>query len=235
LEIINEQAYFLDVPAHNEIDVSRTLTTILVLPPHEVIRREIDEHPGLSDELRDAVLGDHFAPSYYANSVVAHEPQGKVYPLELYLDGVPTTKQDGLLAFHLVNIISGRRHRCAVVRKSRWCQCGCRGWCSLVTLWTCGQWSLSLLARGALATHRHSGEPWRPSDSDRASPREDASSVVACLLHLKADGHEIALSIGFPACADKGNPCFACQYIHESWKICMGVSATSFPFAEMDQ
>jgi hypothetical protein len=153
-----------------------------------------------------------------------------VFPLELYLDGVPTTKRDGLLAFHIVNIVSGRRHVCAVLRKSRLCQCGCRAWCTLSVIWNLLQWSLAQLSRGLAPQARHDGSAWLPSDDSRAADGSDRT--VGCLLHLKGDWQEIALSLGFPTWKDSHNPCWACVCDHTTWATCKCASALSVPWVE---
>ena len=146
------------------------------------------------------------------------------------------TKRDGLLAWLVVNVISGRRHIVAALRKSRMCKCGCRGWCSLWAIWTWIQWCLSLLARGLNPTRRHDGSPWLPSDTIRADPSFGTiGRLVACVCNIKGDWQEIAASLGFPTWADKAHPCPGCFCTHDDWDSCEGVSPIEFPFAEKTQ
>ncbi len=224
---LRTEAYLLKVPSYNKFDVSRCETIIPVLLPHEQIRKEIANNDSIAGELQSLVVGRSLPDDYYNHPVVKGEPLATVYPVDLYLDGVPTTKKDGLIAFHVVNVITGARHIVAALRKSRLCQCGCRGWCTLHAIWTYLQWSFSMLSKKT--------EPEYGPDGQACSRPPNACYAICCLLHMRGDWAEISLSIGFPTWADKNNPCYQCWCTRDNWKICRGVSAATWPWPLKDQ
>ena len=101
-----------------------------VLPPHEALHKELLAEPGQRGRLEDAVRANEWAPNYFhAHEVVHNSDAGTVLPVALYIDGVPFTKRDGMIGFHIVNMVSGAGHIVAVLRKSASCQCGYKVWC----------------------------------------------------------------------------------------------------------
>lgn len=212
-QAIQQTLYELDIPSYNRHQVEREVRRIPVLPPHEAIVREVAETPELRAKLADVVSHRAFPDDYYNHPVVRSAPPGTVFPLQLFVDGVPTTKRDGLIGFHLVNIVSGARHISVCLRKSRLCACGCKGWCSLHQVWVFLQWSFASLALGRAPGTRHDGKPWLRSDAERAtlSNAQLALGISACLLHIKGDWMEMVTSFGFPSWNDKCHPCWACE------------------------
>eukprot|EP00969_Alexandrium_andersonii_P313222 13838924-Alexandrium_andersonii.AAC.1 len=67
------------------------------LPPHELLDAELEEDPSLLDRLEDCL--ETLPPVYHDNPVVrSAAPDEKVIPLQLYLDGVPYSNGDSVVA-----------------------------------------------------------------------------------------------------------------------------------------
>eukprot|EP00969_Alexandrium_andersonii_P121853 5387748-Alexandrium_andersonii.AAC.1 len=62
---------------------------------------------------------------------------------------------------------SGRRHLCAVLRKSEMCKCGCRGWCSVFSVFLMIRWAFESMGSGIYPSERHDGQPFGEGDSER--------------------------------------------------------------------
>ena len=130
LQSTESNFYQLQVPGFSRSEGGRTIHQLEVQPPHERLAEEARANPELSAKLREAMPETEWAENYTEHPVVKASPPGTVLPLALYLDGVPFTKHDGVLAFWVYNLLTFKRHLVAVVRKSEMCQCGCRRWCA---------------------------------------------------------------------------------------------------------
>ena len=80
------------------------------LPPQEALHKELLADPGPRARLEDAVRANEWAPNYHAHEVVRSSDAGTVLPVALYIDGVPFAKRDGMIGFHVVNMVSGDKH-----------------------------------------------------------------------------------------------------------------------------
>ena len=105
-------------------------------------------------------------PAYTQHERARASPHDVVLPCALYLDGVPMTRTDGVLGFTFYDLVSQKRHLCAVIRKAEMCTCGCRGWCSLWPIWNALAWSLKALSDGVYPHSDPLGRPW-PAGSPR--------------------------------------------------------------------
>ena len=147
---LNDREGTLDtirMPSSSAIDGSRVMFPLPVLHPHEVLNKEIADHPELKETLAGMVRGNKF-PLLVTDHKVIKASGGKAQPTVLYIDGVPTTKHDGVLGFLMYFCISKRRHLVCVVRKARICKCGCRGRCSLFVIFSWLNWSMRAMAKG---------------------------------------------------------------------------------------
>ena len=132
--------------------------------PHESLERELVEDTSIPAKLRDAMARNQLPPSYAQHPVVAANEPGTVLPVAVYMDGVQHRDSDSVVAVWLVNMISGRRHICALIRKSLTCKCGCRGWDTFfpVLIWL--RQCLKDMADGIFPAARHDGRPWQAND-----------------------------------------------------------------------
>ena len=204
----NEEKFMkLDLPCSDSSDGSRTTVPLPVLPPHELLNKEYADHPELHDLLATAVRDDKMPPSYTEHAVVkASSKTAKA--LALYVDGVPTTKKDGVIGFWVYDMLSSRRHLSVVVRKKTLCKCGCRGWCSLWVIFQFLAWSFLLMAEGENPTTDWLGAPL--TDPLRVALFHTQLLFVGGLIGIKADWLECCSTFGFGNWKQKHEPCFSC-------------------------
>jgi len=179
--------YTVDVPQHDKYDASRTSHALAVSVPHEDLNEEILSDPTILQ--RASAMS--WPPAYYANPIV-RAVANIVIPLALYLDGVPSTKRDGVLGIFIYNLVTLKRHLIAVIRKSSLCKCGCKGWCTLHPVWCCVHWSLTAMSRGRFPATRHDNANWKPADAERSGLAGSPLAFTGMLLQIKGDWLEFA-------------------------------------------
>jgi hypothetical protein len=200
-----EWRYTISIPGHAKHDNSRKSHDIMVNVPHEVLHKEILE----DSTILDNIASTPWPPLYHSNPIV-RTSETPVLPLALYLDGVPSTRRDGILGFWLYNLISMKRHLICVLRKSHLCRCGCKSWCSLHPIWTFLLWSLRSIALGVFPSSRHDLVEWKDSDSARISRVGQELSFKGVLLQIKGDWAEFCSSMGFDQWSHARCPCPFC-------------------------
>ena len=136
--------------------------------------------------------------------------RGVVWPLALYVDGVPFQRRDSLIAFYVYNLVTQVRHLMAVLRKSGICTCGCQGWCSLSPLFFFLRWSFEALATGHAPQKRHDGQPFGPGDEQWAAQAGHRIAKGA-LVQVKGDWAEFVRAFGLVAWNSTLHPCFCCH------------------------
>jgi hypothetical protein len=91
-----------------------------------------------------------------------------------------------------VNIISGdgevknKRQPLFVLRKTRLCQCGCSGFCTVQEIMRAFAWSMKCLADGVSPNCRHDGSPFRVEEQGRRLP-PGTLIPKAALLQVRGD------------------------------------------------
>ena len=95
-----------------------------VIPPYELLNQEMSECREQLDSLLAEARRDDLLPSIYTTHPVAVSSSMKAHPIAIYLDGLPTTKTDGVLGAWVYFVNSNKRHLCAVIKKSLLCTCG---------------------------------------------------------------------------------------------------------------
>eukprot|EP00969_Alexandrium_andersonii_P323140 14277709-Alexandrium_andersonii.AAC.1 len=111
--------YECNIPGHMKYDMTRGIHTTLLRPAHESLHKEVAENPDLYDKLDELVNSAEWGEQYSQHPVVVASGGPGVFPLALYMDGLPYTKSDSLLGVYVYNLVSGTRHLVAVLRKSR--------------------------------------------------------------------------------------------------------------------
>jgi hypothetical protein len=115
-EVLSD-SYAMEVPAYNKYDLERTTICMPCLAPHESFADEVASKPGLVDRLRTGRANGEYADAFMQHEVVQNAPPGAdVWPLCLYLDGIPMHKRDGVLAFYVYNMVSETRHLVIALR-----------------------------------------------------------------------------------------------------------------------
>ena len=157
-------------------------------------------------------------------------PGADVFPLSLYIDGVPVTRRDGLLILTVTNLATSRSWLLAAVKKSAMCKCGCRGWCSLWSIMNWVHWCLESLATGLLPSKRSDGTDFWPQEEQRQK-QAGQSGPLGCLLQLRGDWAEFAHTLGFPSWSTKLAPCPFCQCVRDNmFSLLPQCSASNSPW-----
>ena len=130
-----ERHYMLRMPMFRKIDGIVSCLEHPTAPMHEALIYEVNQLPDMQERLMRAL--PNLPPAYHSHPVVASAPAGvPVYPLALYLDGIPVTRHDGSLTIRLINLVTKVRHMYVNIKKSQLCRCGCKGWCTIRELLT---------------------------------------------------------------------------------------------------
>ena len=220
----DQKLYKHTIPLYSRQTAARESCTVEVLPPHEALAGEIARNPTVRADLQRKVADGSFGRVYAENNIVRENVGEDVFPVALYVDGLPFAKRDSLLAFYTYNLVSGVRHLNAVLRRRNTCRCGCRGWCSIFALFRFFYWSLSCLVQGLYPTSGVQEEKFKPT-SERAKKAGSQLGFRAFLSQVKGDWAEFAHTFGFVSWSSTHRPCLLCQtskaemYEFEKWSI----------------
>ena len=184
---------------------------LAVLPMHEAVAEEAAGIPGFAQRLYELSSNNEWGSDYYNHPVVIANPGEAVYPMSIYLDSVNHSKVDSVCGITIQNMVSGTRHLCVVLRKSRLCRCGCRGWCSMHSVWSCLHWSIAALESGQFPERRHDGVPWLETDEARESLAGKPLGIKGAVVQIKADWGEFGKSLGFFNWSHNLRPCPFCS------------------------
>ena len=157
---VQEHQAKLKVPTYARHLGERVSRDVSVLLAYEAINDEVIEDPTALARLQERQAASQLPPVYWEHPVVQEHGAEAVYPLAVYLDGIPFRKKNSVLAFVIINLITGTRFLAAVLRKSELCRCGCKGWCTLFTVWSYVRWNLEVLASKVFPTEPHAGLEW---------------------------------------------------------------------------
>ena len=95
----NHRFMKLDVPGHSPVSMGRLNLDWPCYPPHESLHEEMMEKPWLHEQLTEQIEQDMWPPGYMEHPV-AVASNHTAQPLALYIDGLPTTKHDGVIGFY---------------------------------------------------------------------------------------------------------------------------------------
>ena len=227
-EAATEEYYELPLPGHSNWSLNRVTRNVVTKPAHEQLHAELATKPNLERELQARVRSKQMPPSYDNHPVVLANPDRPVWPVALYVDGVPFAKKDSLLLFVVYNMISDARHVVAILRKSDLCKCGCRGWCSIYPIFCFLRWSFMALAAGAFPCARHDDSAWQSNDSARSTLAGAALCVCAVML-LKGDWSEFCSTFGFPNWNHASHPCLLCWATQDNLRYLSGFNVLGAP------
>ena len=126
----------------------------MVIPAHEAW--DADFQPRLADLKARLAKAKHDLPSrYHEHKVVVDNLGETVFPGAVFVDGVAYDNSDTCIDFWLLCLLTGRRILCVVLRKKSLCRCGCRGWCTLYSIFSYLSYCLASLAAGRHPLARH--------------------------------------------------------------------------------
>ena len=204
--IDDSESYVVEVPAQLRHDGRRGTHSLRTFAPHDLLAADL-----LSENIPAMIASTTLPPNYKDHAVVkAGEEKGvPAVPLALYLDGVRFGKSNqSVLGISVQNMLSGRRYLCVALRKSLYCGCGCKGWCTLAAIYAFLSWSFRCMAQGFFPDCRHD---FRPLDATRAAKAGTALGWVGALLQIRADWAEWANSIGVFPWSHNSAPCLLCK------------------------
>ena len=220
------EVYEVNVGLRLRHDASRRFDPVPIIPPHEVLAKEMAVSDEAEREFRAAVANNELPPLYWEHPAVRAAPAGAmVHPIAFYVDAVPFGRQESVLGFWCQLLLSQERHLIAVLRKSELCNCGCKGWCSYAPIWEALAWSTKALHAARYPSSRHDGQPWRPTDQGRAALTGSSLGFSSCVLFLKGDWSEFANTVGFPNWSDQISPCPFCFADRHTWFDCEQLTA----------
>jgi hypothetical protein len=202
--------YEADVPGHSRHDLERTTHVVSFLPMHEQIAKSLRDTPGSLTKLAELKATGDLPRAYVEHPVVLGNPDEPVIPIAIFMDAVPYSHTDSVLGCWGLNVLTGERFLFAVVRKRNICRCGCKGWCTYHVVFEVAAWSLSALAKKEWPHERHTGDPWLPSDTKRASMAGEPLPHRCACIYVKGDWAEYSHTFGLPAWNDGLRACFAC-------------------------
>ena len=155
------------------------------------------EDPAILDTLRNRIASHDLPQCYFEHSVVAGSTV-PIVPLSLYIDGIAYAINDGIIAVWAVNEINDDRHLLCALRKTIRCECGCRGWCTLWSIFDWLRWSFEALANRVYPQQRHDGSAFGTRDDRRKVLAGTEQDCGAALIYIKGDWSELANNFGFP-------------------------------------
>jgi len=197
LKAHDEKLCKIVMPCYSKHSACRDSREICVLPPHEVLYEEVQQQPSMRDMLQQKIDTKEWANVYANHRVVLDNPGEEVYPIALFVDGVPFTQRDSLLAFYSYNLLTGIKHLNAVLRKSQICRCGCRGWCTVSAVFRFLAWSFSCLASGTFPANDAAGNAFTAKDGDRFARSGQTLGFRGAVVQVKGDCAEFSHSFGF--------------------------------------
>ena len=212
-----EGAYYrLSVPQSTRQGLNRVSREIPVVIPYEALTREFEVTPALREGIDERTRDRDWEKAYNEHPSVKRAIERRSAlpePLALYLDGIRFTRQtsagrvDTMLLFTIYSLTTCRRHLIAAVRKSAFCKCGCKGWCTIYPILLFIAWAIAAMDAGRRPATRHDGSPWEGVWAEIAG---SALPFQAVLLDVKGDWAEFCHSLGFPTWQSWFHPCFCC-------------------------
>ena len=214
----------VEIPGHVKRSLGRTKHNMVIMPLHEQIAADMKDNAPARTKLDELVRSHALPPAYWQHPLVAdrNEDDDPMIPIAFYLDGVPWSIHDGVVGFWGINLLTSQRYLWGVLKKSKCCQCGCRGWCSYYHFFEAARWSLDALARGKFPTHRYDGAEFHPRDVRRKSLAGGDMGVTAVCLYIKGDWAEYSTTLGLMSCQSNVRPCFECAGCGEDLYVCAG-------------
>ena len=228
-----DDAYIINLPSFDKYHASRCELRVPFLPLHESMQRELEEDPTIEDRLQKSLCENEWAKDYHEHPLVENKTPGEVvYPMAIYLDGVPFLKRDGLLGVYGYNLVTNVRHLICVVRKSQVCQCSCHGWCTWYHVMSFVRWNIEVLAEGRMPRCRHDNTDFVGPEDEWRAGQAGRRIIKAAAVNAKGDWSEFSHTLGLPTWQSVLNPCFCCHGTRDDMREICNFSALSSPWPE---
>jgi hypothetical protein len=204
--------YYVGMGRRMRHEASRRWDNVPTIPPHESLGDEFSESSRVADLLTEAKSAGTLPGVYGEHDFVKQAPPDQPpQPFCLYLDGVSYSRLDTILGVFVYFMLSGKRHLVANVRKSEYCGCGCRGWCTLQPIFSMLSWSLAAMRTGIHPDRRHDGKEWGDGDGVRKVLAGSPMGFRGVCLFVKGDWMEYINSLGLPSYKNTISPCPFCH------------------------
>ena len=220
----NQQGFLvMEVPGQGKHDIERCTKLVSSIPGHEQLADDTQGIEASKRILEHKKATDDLPLCYHHHPVVSGAQEGEcVFPVAIYIDGVPYSITDSVIGIWLINILDGRRYLVSVLRKRLLCMCGCRGWCTFYHFFCMIKWMLEALARGMFPSERYDGD-WRDSDLIRSQKAGQPFGFKCACLYMKGDWSELGVTLGFPTWKDGLRPCWSCNACADNFYSVLGV------------
>jgi hypothetical protein len=185
----SQDHYSFSVPGHHKHDYSRSSHLLQVQPLHEAVEKMVCKDPEMGSKLQAAVDSRDLPPNYFTHPIVQASPTPPL-PLSLYIDALPYSITDSVIAIWIQNILTEERALLALIRKRFACRCGCRSWCTFYPIMHWLRYCLRAMAHGKWPTSRHDDEPWHAQDAARQAKAGQPLSMKGVLLQFRGDWAE---------------------------------------------
>ena len=208
----NDHWYRIKAPGRKKHELGRVELDVVVAPVWEQLDADLRKDPSSLLKLEEAIADNKLPPTYDSHPlVVDHGAEKPVWPVHLFVDGVPYSHTDSVIGWWIVCAVTSRRYFIGALRKKSICQCGCRGWCTFSAYFMYIAFILGIFATGEFPTVRHDGEPWAADEAVIAGMAGKYLLFRICLIFVKGDWAEYAGTLGFPTWGDSVRPCFCCN------------------------
>ena len=225
-----EREYIVKSPGHPRNEIGRVEMLLPMRLGHEELEREYQEHPEMRVKLRERIEDENLPKAYFDHPLVLANPGEDVLPLGLWMDGLPYSLIDSATAIWLINLITGRRHVLAIIRKRICCKCGCGGWDTYYPVFCVLRWIFECLAAGLNPWFRHDGTEFWPEELVRRMAAGTMLTFKACLIWMKLDWAELCQRVGLPSWSSLTRPCACCNAFGAGRYLADGVSFFGLPW-----
>ena len=114
------EKYHATFPSYRRSATVRCEEVVPMHLPLDCLRADLAKHHDMPARLDEALANGTLPVDRYLSHPVVRSaaPGVAVYPYSLYFDGVPFTRNDGLLAVYLTNLVTSEIHLLVALRKS---------------------------------------------------------------------------------------------------------------------
>ena len=221
-----EEGYdYVSVPINQRNAGQRIVKDLPTVPVHEALRNYWIEN---KDKVQEQFAAKRWPRCYYKHTVCTSALPGEfVWSYAIYLDGVKFTREDTVLGIWLICLCTDKRWLVSVLRKTEYCNCGCRGFCSLYPLFVQLSGGMRALASGRYPAIAANGDKLA---ADRLAFAGDPLGFKGACLFVKGDWMEFATTLCFPTWASHGHPCMLCDCTLDVAYLLMGVGVLGLPW-----
>ena len=111
-----EHLYTMSIPTYSKPTIGRGKHDLVVAVPHELLDESLRGDDAFAAQLAEAIDSVSLPPRYFEHPVVLRNPNEKIFPVSLFVDGVPYSLTDGVIGYWLLNEITQARFLIATAR-----------------------------------------------------------------------------------------------------------------------